>query len=406
MTCCELMVRVPKADAQRIYLYCFHEKKTVRKTRFESLAAQLNTCFSTERGNEFTAVVVRNNLAILRDLKLVKFVELGKGFFNFVAVDTVSDALYLNSIFSAKPSQKADAFGYDNDAANDNDIDNDVDNDTDNANDIANDNANDVDNDTRQNCVDDSENADSAPVSDACENAEKTRRNSAENDESSRARAFKQININSFNKQTKESDEQVKQEETSVAPITAMPNAQPTQAVPNAQQPRVQQQLDERPTIDDALANVDLNSEELLALRRELVVKMYEPDLHVGLVDRVVGAIALGYVERSEMLRLIFNAKDSIERGLSKEQKLWRIIGRTIIKKFSDHGYRWTGTTEKLEPKPAELAQRQLSLAEREAQLERNAERDALRKHQAAQKSLQQKELFRLRWQERENNAA
>lgn len=129
MTCCELMVRVKKSDAQLLYMYCYQMKRSVRRIAMEALAAALNKYWTTERGGAFTAAVVRKALRYLCELKLLEMKTLSarQGTYSLRVKEALDDAGYLDPFFSC-PSRVQ------NENENENECENDYDNEKDNEN--------------------------------------------------------------------------------------------------------------------------------------------------------------------------------------------------------------------------------------------------------------------------------
>ncbi len=114
---------------------------------------------------------------------------------------------------------------------------------------------------------------------------------------------------------------------------------------------------DSRPTVDDAVAEVDLAEPRAVAARNSLLRELYEPGLHADLFDRAICALAKRLVTASELKAAIRLAREEkrlgeTTNGFRGAKTHWQTFCLSVKSWFDAAGYRWTPTSFRREPRP------------------------------------------------------
>ncbi len=114
---------------------------------------------------------------------------------------------------------------------------------------------------------------------------------------------------------------------------------------------------DSRPTVDDAVAEVDLNEPRAVAARGSLLRELYEPGLHADLFDRAICALKKHFVTSTELKAAIHAAQEEkrlreITNGFRGAKTYWQTFCLSVKSWFDAAGYRWTPTSFRREPRP------------------------------------------------------
>ena len=114
---------------------------------------------------------------------------------------------------------------------------------------------------------------------------------------------------------------------------------------------------DARPTVDEAVAEVDLNEPRAVAARNSLLRDLYEPGLHADLFDRAICALAKRLVTVSELKAAIQSAREEkrlceTTNGFRGAKTYWQTFCLSVKSWFDAAGYRWTPTSFRREPRP------------------------------------------------------
>lgn len=114
---------------------------------------------------------------------------------------------------------------------------------------------------------------------------------------------------------------------------------------------------DSRPTVDDVVAELDLNDPRAVSVRRRLLQELYEPGLHADLIDRTICALAKHYVSPKELKDAIRIAQEEkrvreTTNGFKGAKTLWQTFCLYVKSWYDAAGIRWTPTSFRREPAP------------------------------------------------------
>lgn len=100
-----------------------------------------------------------------------------------------------------------------------------------------------------------------------------------------------------------------------------------------------------------------VNPEERARIRAKLVAEIWEPELRVDLVDRIVDALLTGYTSPAELRAAVKTANDRKQiydktNGAKGKDAIWKTLASWIKGRYEAKGVEWTPTRAALEPKP------------------------------------------------------
>lgn len=112
------------------------------------------------------------------------------------------------------------------------------------------------------------------------------------------------------------------------------------------------------PTVNDALRQVDFETESFRRTRADIARRVYEQGLHADLVDRITAAGRLGLASRSELMAAFELAEKETalyekSNGFRGRRTKWETLCPIVKRWYEEAGYRWVKTTNRRETRPA-----------------------------------------------------